>query len=306
MKRLYYICAQPASIYYAWQLEVMITNFLKNGIQPDQIHIVLGETVDYNEKLWTDLYSRYPGVTFGLYPDYRTSRLYIPSLRPHILKKHFAQHPYLQSAAVFYHDCDMVFTKPVDWSEFVDDDTWYLSNTISYVGAKYIKSKQLDIFSEMCGIVGIDAEFVESQEENSGGAQYIMKNVTSDFWNKVENDCELLTAYFVRKSQQPHTIENYHPIQTWTADMWAVLWNGWTHGHNIRVTPELNFCWGTDVMEKWNNCKIFHNAGVMPTSVGMFYKARYTDKYPTDLNVNDFNPDRCSYNYVKQIIDTLQ
>ena len=32
MKNLRYICVQPRILYYAWQVEVMINNFIKNGI----------------------------------------------------------------------------------------------------------------------------------------------------------------------------------------------------------------------------------------------------------------------------------
>jgi hypothetical protein len=40
MKRLYYVCAQPATLYYAWQVEVMVNNFLKHGVPPETIHVV--------------------------------------------------------------------------------------------------------------------------------------------------------------------------------------------------------------------------------------------------------------------------
>ena len=37
MKNLRYICVQPRILYYAWQVEVMINNFIKHGINPNNI-----------------------------------------------------------------------------------------------------------------------------------------------------------------------------------------------------------------------------------------------------------------------------
>lgn len=305
MKQLYYICAQPAIVYYEWHLEVMIGNFRKNGIRDDHMHIVLGKTDSNSPAVYERLRQKYPTVVIELYNDTRVSRDYISSLRPNILKQHFSTHPYLTNHAIFYHDCDIVFTKPVHWDTFVEDDMWYLSDTISYVGANYIKSKKLNILQEMCDIVGVSSEKVEAEEHNSGGAQYIMKDVTADFWDKVEQDSEELTKYFRRKAAEYHTIPNYHPIQAWTADMWAVLWNGWYFGHTIKVVDEMNFCWPTNQIHLWDQYAIYHNAGVVSPNDGMFYKAQYTDKYPRGLQLDDYKPTLCSHKYVGEIIDAL-
>lgn len=306
MKSLYYICAQPAIIYYAWQLEVMIHNFKKNGIRGEQIHIVLGTVKEYNELFWNNFKEKYPDVLITIYPDNRINPKYIPSLRPHVLKQHFESHPYLQTSAVFYHDCDMLFTGPVDWEKFINDDTWYVSYTASYLGAMYVKSKGLNIFEEMCNIIGIDPLLVEKEEENSGGAQYIMKNVTPEFWDKVERDSEALTDYFNKKVVEYHRIPNYHPIQSWTADMWAILWNGWLFGNKIKTVPEMWFCWPTDDIKRWDTTQIFHNAGVVDNMQGLFQKAMFRLGYPINLNLDDFDKNKCSYNYVLEIKETLK
>lgn len=304
-KPLTYVCAQPAIVYYEWHLEVMIHNFRKHGIRDDQMHIVLGKTDVHSQSVCDRLQQKFPTILFSIYDDLRPSRTYISSLRPHILKKHFAKHPYLHNHAIFYHDCDMIFTRPVQWDEFISDDTWYLSDTISYIGAKYIKSKGLNILQEMCDVIGVSREKVEAEEDNSGGAQYILKNITADFWDKVEQDSEALTKYFNAKANEYRGIPNYHPIQAWTADMWAVLWNGWYFGHDIRVVEQLDFCWPTSFSSLWEKHAIYHNAGVTGPNEQMFYKAIYTNKYPTGLTLDDYRTDRCSYYYAKEIIECL-
>lgn len=302
---LTYICAQPAILYYEWQLEVMIHNFRKNGIRDDQIHVVLGNTDVHSVSVHKRLQEKYPTIVFALYGDTRTDRAYLPSIQPHILKKHFTAHPYLQHHAIFYHDCDMVFTRSPNWDRLIADDVWYFSDTTSYIGANYIKSKGLNILQEMCDIVGVSIDIVTAEESNSGGAQHIMKNLTAEYWEKVEYDSYAVSSYFHNKASSYTDIPNYHPIQSWTAGMWALLWNGWYFGHDIKVVKDMDFCWATDSVELWDTRMIYHNAGVVSPNDGMFFKAQYTDKYPRGLHLHDYKPTLCSHKYVKEIIETL-
>jgi hypothetical protein len=305
MKQLYYICAQPAIIYYEWHLEVMIHNFRKQGIRDDQMHIVLGLTDMYSPSVRDRLQQKYPTILFELYEDTRELRSYLPSIQPHLLKKHFTKHAYLQDSVIFYHDCDVLFTRPVSWEKLLSDDVWYFSDTISYIGSLYIKSKKFNILQEMCDIVGVSPVHVEAEEANSGGGQHIMKNVTSKYWSKVEEDSHKLSQYFEKKSKEYNAETNYHPIQAWTAGMWSLLWNGWYFGHDIKVVKEMDFCWATDPISRWDEYSIYHNAGVTETTDKMFYKAQYTKTYPVGLRLEDFRDDRCSYNYTKEILETL-
>jgi hypothetical protein len=304
MKQLRYICAQPAIPYYAWQVEVMINNFIKNGVNPSSIDIVLWTSPATNLEKWKVMQDVYPDVGFHFYKDDRVAPTYVSSIRPNILKKHFAKFPELVHQAIFYHDCDIVLTQPPTWDKFLNDEVWYCSDTIPYVGARYIKSKKLNILQEMCDVVGVSVDKVDFEEQNSGGAQYIMKNVTSAFWDKVERDSEALMQYFNRKAAEYVNIPNYHPIQAWTADMWAVLWNAWHFGHTVNVPTEMDFCWPTDPIDKWNTHTIFHNSGVTGPNAGMFYKAQYTHVLPYDVQLDTFDVKRCSYRYVQEIVET--
>ena len=109
MKNLRYICAQPRLVYYAWQVEVMINNFIKNGINPNNIDILVAwnpnddtskpETIE----MWNKLTAHYNTVRFFFYEDTRKKPIhYISSIRPNILKQHFKAHPELKDEAIFY------------------------------------------------------------------------------------------------------------------------------------------------------------------------------------------------------------
>lgn len=313
MKNLRYICVQPRLLYYAWQVEVMINNFIKHGVNPNNIDILvawnpndLTTSVQANINAWNKLAEHYNQVRFFFYQDTRQQPIYyISSVRPNILKQHFKAHPELKSEAIFYHDCDIVFTKPPNWSQFLRDNIWYLSNTNSYINYDYIMSKGQDVYDEMCNIVKMNPIVPKLMNSNSGGAQYIIKNIDADYWEKVEKDCEQLFYKITQLNNYKKSLDpTHHELQIWCADMWAVLWNGWLLGNETKVVPEMNFSWATDNIKRWEETTIFHNAGV--TGEGKhFYKGMYQNQLP--YNIEDtFDEQFCSKLYFNEIKETAQ
>ncbi len=312
MKNLRYICVQPRILYYVWQVEVMINNFIKHGINPNNIDILVAwnpnddTSKPENIEAWNKLASHYSSVRFFFYQDTREQPIYyISSVRPNILKQHFKAHPEMESEAIFYHDCDIVFTRKPDFNAFLNDNIWYLSNTNSYINYDYIISKGQDIYDKMCEITEMHPIIPCLMNSNSGGAQYIMKNVDADYWEKVEKDCEQLFYQITQLNNYKKSLDpTHHELQIWCADMWAVLWNGWLRGNETKVVPEMNFSWATDHKNRWQDTTIFHNAGVTGNGAH-FYKSNYTHSLP--YNVEDtFNEIFCSKLYFNEIKETTQ
>lgn len=305
MKTLRYVCAQPAIPYYTWQVEVMINNFIKHGVNPNYIDIVCGIKDGNIPEQWTTLANTYNYVRFFFYEDDRVNSPYIPSIRPNILKKHFKAHPYLKDEAIFYHDCDIVFTRPPRWDHYLNDDIWYCSNTVSYVGANYIKSKKFDIYETMCKIIDIDEAIPQENEENSGGAQYIMKNVDYTFWEKMEKDCDTVYQYFMDHLKEHPESPEYHPIQAWCADMYVIIWNCWRLGHASKCPDDMEFSWANGTKEQWDKFTIYHNAGALSSQEHLFFKGNYINKLPYDI-VNIYDPNNTTYYYVEEILETAK
>ena len=305
MKNIRYICVQPRLIYYAWQVEVMINNFIKNGISGNDIEILVAwnpndETSSPKViEAWTKLANHYNYVRFFFYEDTRTDRSYIPSIYFNIMKQHLAAFPDLIDTPLLCHDSDILLTKPVDFSSMLNDKVWYLSDTVGYIGTQYILTKGEDVYEGMCEVVGIDPLIPRLLNSNSGGAQYLTKGTTSEYWEKVENDSIKLYKHLC-DTEKDYKGEGY-PIQKWTAGMWSFLWNAWLAGHETKVDKRLDFCWATDPINKWDEVSIFHNAGV--TEHGkLFMKANYTAEYPYGIE-NTFDTGFCSHNYVNEIIE---
>ena len=306
-----YLCVQPRLVYYAWQVEVMINNFIKNGINPNNIDILVAwnpnddTSTPQNIEIWNKLASHYNTVRFFFYQDTRKDMSYIPSVYFNILKQHINAFPELSTQPLFLHDCDIIFTQPVDFSPMLNDNIWYLSDTVGYIGTQYILTKGHDVYEDMCKIIGIDQLIPKLLNSNSGGAQHIVKNLTYEYLDKVEKDSINLYKHFcnTEHSYIEQKREGY-PIQKWTAGMWSLLWNAWLFGNETKVDKRLDFCWATDPISKWDETLIFHNAGVTSNENNQFYKALYTNIYPYNIKLEDFNPSFASYNYVKEIIET--
>jgi hypothetical protein len=162
----------------------------------------------------------------------------------------------------------------------------------------------------MCEIAGVSEELIDSNNDNSGGAQYLMKGIDSEFWKEEEFLTLDLYKYMLdsenaeRQSLGSHGLKMYNPIQKWCADMWAVLWCGLRRGETIRISPELGFSWGSSAgMEEWNRHKIMHNAGVTDSMGGkLFYKGEYINKSPWGVDFSNIEKNHNTYNYVQAIM----
>jgi len=299
MKNLRFVSAQPAIPYYTWQVEVMLNNFLEMGVNLNNVDVVCWKEDGTIPEAWSKLANNY-AARFFFYDDTRVTKHYISSIRPNILKQHWEQHPYLKDETIFYHDCDIIFTKPIsEWitEEMINDNKWYGSDTRWYISHNYIKSKGEDVLDLMCDIVGIDKKLVEANELNSIGAQYIMKGISYYFWDRVEKECEILfkdvSQLNGKKKQSEPT---HHELQIWCADMWAVLWNGWKMGYETICDDRLQFSWGTSLKDEYEKFNIMHNAGITDSKSGKFYKAEYMNTLPY-LAELDIKEDTASWYY---------
>lgn len=307
-----YISAQPDDLYFLWQIEVQLYNFNRLGIPKEAIHVLIA----YNplsglREEFKTLIKTNKNACFFTYPDDRIKKTYLSSIRPNILKKHFKLHDYLENETIFYHDSDIIFRAPLDINVLTTSNTWYVSDTRNYIAPSYIKRFGIDIFQKMCTIVGIDPLLVENNESNSGGAQYVLKNVNHQFWDHVETDSEkIFVCLFEFNQELLKKDKNAKSIQAWCADMWALLWNGLKFGHQIEIHPELDFSWPMQDLGYWDKCKIFHNAGVKRNQEkNYFFKSLYSTHKPYHENFSFVPENKCSVKYVEEITsyaDTLQ
>jgi hypothetical protein len=327
MKDLKFIQACPSDIYYTWQVHLWMESLKEIGHSDKAINLIFTPKGRENRDKWKQIEDLYPEAEFHYYADEdnlnRLIGIYIPVLRPYVLWKHFKKHPELSEKAIFYCDSDILFMKDFNVDQFLEDDVNYLSDTNSYINAKYFDSKisqvlpekleeykGRDVLAEIASVIGISREVCEANNDHSGGAQYLLKNVDAEFWSKVMNDCILIRTYLQKVNREFFKDEN-SGFQSWCADMWAVLWNIWFREQETKVVPELAFAWATDPVVKLKTHTIFHNAGITGTEMNgypCFYKGKYhmgsdpTKDPHLDVVLNDEKSQKtCTWFYAEKL-----
>jgi len=314
MKNLLFLSAQPDDYFFTWQIELQLFNFRKLGIQSENIHVLIGydpkrglrhyvnELIDRNKHL----------AKFYVYPDRRDRPAYLSSLRPHIIQQHFAANEWLSSNAVFYHDSDIIFRELPDFSQLLKEDCWYVSDTRSYLDSRYvIGAANSDTLSKMCEVVGISRAAVVENDAGCGGAQYILKNVSPQFWGKIEADAEAIYKLLIKNNLRQgdsllragRRFSEYNGIQAWCADMWALFYNALHDGREVRISTELDFCWATDDISHWYEKKILHYTGTLTKEDDTYFqKGRYVNFSPyQDAALNKISRESSSYSLFELI-----
>lgn len=304
------LLSQPSTLYYSWQTEILLNNLLSINFCLNDVEIVCSGSRT-NE--WNKLASRY-AAKFFFYPNDSTSNY--PSIsRPNALKKHFKQFPELSNEVILYIDCDILFLKPLDWiNKYLEDDICYTSDTKWYIGYSYFKSKEKqseklnidDELKQLCSLVNLDFDLIKQNDDHSGGAQYLLKHIDHHFWEEVEKDCHTIYNYFSYYTESSinkryFTSENAG-IQSFCADMWAVLWNLWKQNKKTRIVNDFNFAWPGFGYDDKINFNFFHNAGVVNDLEGLFYKGKFINKLPFDDCQCGLKKDKLSYLYVEKIL----
>ncbi|KGE16125.1 hypothetical protein [Sphingobacterium deserti] len=310
-----FISAQPDTPYFVWQIELQLFNFRSFGIIRNNIHVLFAfDAVAGPSRDVLKLSELYAGwARFYFYEDSRSTPKYISSIRPHIIAKHFYHNPDLSKRILFYHDSDVLFSRlPTFKPEEINSPVCYVSDTSSYFGTSHIKKAGGDVLlGKMCEIVGLDKQMLEQEDENTGGAQYIIKAVDVNFWRKVEADSEALYCLLrdanldLWKGRYPSKRERkgeVNDIQPWCADMWAILWNLWIIGKKVEIHQELKFTWPYSPIEDWYKSPIQPYAGVTSEEQLSFKKNNYLHFPPWyDGMLKQIPSTNCSYEIVKQI-----
>ena len=130
-------------------------------------------------------------------------------------------------------------------------------------------------------------------------------------WDKIYLDCA--TLYDQMLDYQKRFPINPGQIQFWTAEMWSTLWNLWYFNVETKVVKELEFCWATDNIYRYEQTPILHMAGVTDNLKGSkFYKGEYININPIEKlkeNPNHFDyidSNSCTIKYIEIMKDFIK
>lgn len=345
MRKLHIIAVQPDDLLYWWELKIWLTNLRKYSLSDRArvlIWIPFNRLAFLRHPRWAELEREFPESQFFYYEDQENflgrfiqPHNYIPLLRPHVLEKHFTEYPDLTNDTIYYTDCDTVFTKdPLflkgDWIQ--DDiirmsftgvkETGYNYQNCDYIDGKIVdvipekleQYKQIDVMQGMLDIFGLHREYVDTQNLNFGGVQYLLKNIDAKFWKEVFAGCIYVKKYLGSINRRFFASEN-KGIQSWCADLWSIQFNLWRRGLETHTPEEMSFAWATDTIDKWDKYTIYHDAGVAEESKRgfpgctevLFYK-RHQDYVnnvitPFDEDLSYVSDKYCSKKYVECIYE---
>jgi hypothetical protein len=312
MENILFVSAQPDVPYFIWQIKLYVNNFIEKGIDPNQIHVVLGlvqgnKLPSEGAKGLSEL-----GINTHFFVDERMKKHYIPSIKPYLISKWIQSNPEF-GKLFFLHDADIMFRELPNFDKLLNDEVSYLSDTIGYIGYNYIidccnryetkhpTSEKNQLISEMAEVIGLDVDLIKDNQENSGGGQYLIKNTNCELWDKIHKDS--IKLYDQMLDYQRRFPINPGQIQFWTAEMWALLWNLWMYGYQTKITDELSFSWATDLIEVYEKHPILHMAGVTDNLKSTkFYKGDYINISPLDKLKEDLN----YFNYVDPKSSTIK
>jgi len=327
MREFVIVSAQPDDLLFCWTLRVQLHQFRQIGWSK-YYQILLFTPSDRIDKPrdqhWVDLINDYPEAKFFFYPDKQNflntihAFSYIPLLRPHILEQHWKKYPELKEATVLYTDSDVLYLSLLPLNETIlDNDTCYLSNTAAYNSASYFDSKakdvlpeklesykKRDVLQECLSFFSLTRNTAVENENKTGGAQYILKNIDAQFWVDVSWGIIQILVHLRTVNDKYFESEN-KGFQSWCADMWSVLWTLWKRSQQTETPSFMDFAWATDPISKWNEVFIYHDAGAT-NETDLFNKrnSNYVNniKTPYDDDLSYVNKDFCSSGYVKAII----
>ena len=297
MENMLFVSAQPDVTYFIWQIKLYVHNFIEKGINPNQIHVVLGLVQGNTKPSKQSEELKELGVNVHYFVDERVKKHYIPSIKPFLISKWIQSNPEF-GKLFFLHDADIIFRELPNFEELLNDDTCYLSDTIGYIGYEYImdccrryeqkhpNTEKGQLISEMSEVIGVDVDIIKDNQKNSGGGQYLIKNTNCELWDKIYRDST--NMYDKMLDYQKRFPINPGQIQFWTAEMWSVLWNQWFWNYETRITDLLDFSWATDHISLCETKPILHMAGVTENlKTTLFYKGDYINVNPLDTLKND-------------------
>lgn len=280
---------------FHWETDVFLNNMQEFNLLDKTTILIFQQRNFFMEDFspeWKELEEKYPEAEFVYYKDVANiTRIctifhYIPLFRLYVLQEYFKKHPELQEDVIVYVDSDIILTKPIDFSRYMDDDINYVSwtgnpeRTDNYLWQPYFDSKvnkvvpqkleqykRLDVLGKVAQICGTTREEVTKNNPNIGGAQYILKNINAQFWTDCFNaSCEIklyledINRIFM-VGDTPIEKEN-NGFQSFCADMWAVLFTLIAKNRPIQAPKELDFAWSCDRIERLSTTSILHNAGI--------------------------------------------
>lgn len=272
----------PDHVSFRWQMLTQITAMEELGLLPNCRWLVYVQNEPSRQL--SDIIDT--GVAkIEVWQDWPRDTRYNGAMKPWLIGKYLSKNP------------QWVFRE----YEVVDPDVLLLSkdritpgnravfgtNTDSYTGVKYLKSK--DVWEDLCDIVEVDPEY--ASRFSGIGAQLIWTGLPGSWWEDVAR--RSITAF-------NYMTEHESDVQAWCAEMYVTHLSLIRDGRLPAIHPEMEMVWANGGRGALSKARYYHNAGVTEVNSEHFCKLGYKDSQPFHDEIR-VSPESASSLYVDYI-----
>lgn len=283
----------PDSPFYLWQMLVQavelrrknipVTYLVYTGALSDQLRCFMDAKI----------------APIHVWDDWRprTQRSYGPAMKPWLVGRYLEAHPELVTQPFVLMDPDVI---PIRSSlPIPTPTTWHGTDTDSYTGPGYIRSKGEGLWLDLCRIADVDPD--KAAQAPGIGAQYTFTGQDHTFWYDVARKSVLGYRHMVQNAAR-YTPKDTTPIQAWCSEMYFMQFEMIRRGITPSASPQMSMVWADGPATGWKTAGFFHAAGVTGPSDQHFYKAGYQNSpFGRAITVS---PESASARYVRLIAAT--
>ena len=307
-KDMDYLIVSESSLRYYWELQTLFYNLTQSRQVPKEEIILL----TYGDETYSTKLKEEFGIEVHHYEDDRPASLYLSSIRPWLIAKFLEEYP--ERNHFVYLDSDVIMLKSMDWNSFWNDEKVCYGSYVSYVTDDFILQRTngqyyLDALNQLLPLTELEREKVHAQP---CGAQWVLNNMTSDFFYQVYQACEDLFQYWMKllmTMKWEVDEKNVNESDIWTTDMFVLHRLLILAGYQVEVSEAMSFAFPQKEIEEGDDYLFLHNAGVNPQTKPdhkyLFWKGApdWRVKLPYETNLSYVEASRYSRIYVKEMLN---
>lgn len=257
----------PDHPYYVWQARVQYRELVRQGRAVTYLVYTRGRRSPSRA-----LKRALPESAVEWWHDWRTPEqmTYNPAMKPWLVGKWLDKWPEAQGDAHLILDPDAIPTEHFEMPRVTEAD-WAATDTDTYTGTGYLKSKQA--WEPLCDALAVDQTPIRGV-----GAQVVFSGVDGAFWDDVAQ--ESIRLFHILDDLPTPPGEGY-PVQAWCSEMYVTPLIAGSRGIEMHADPTMSMVWAGDDAEGWERAGFFHNAGVREENGRDFCKLSYQRSDPS-------------------------
>lgn len=289
----------PDDPFYLWQMLVQATAFEKQGVDPTYLVYY-----DKRESGYLQAIRHHTDYTIRSYQDPRGTafgeRIYGPAMKPMLMGMAAVEaSDVLPKERYLYLDPDVVLTRPLDELP----SGWHCSDTDSYTGPGYLKSKGGNLWEWLCDLCNVGPSHAELYR--GVGAQYVCwGDEAPAMWFQIAQRSVEAWKHMAKNARSFWPEGDEHPVQAWCAEMYITQLTAIQHLEQPYADPNMGFIWAGGHVDEWDDPKMmfFHDAGVPDPNGRDFCKGKH-QRSPFGRRI-EVSRESASLPYVEMIKDT--